>query len=329
MNAIWYERRGPARDVLVVGHMDTPSPGPGEVLVRVHASGVNPSDTKTRSGWAGVMTMPYPRIVPHQDGAGVIEAVGQGVSASRVGERVWIYEAQWQRPLGTGAQYVSLPSERAVPLPGTTGFVEGACIGIPIMTAHRAVFADGPVTGQTVLVTGGAGSVGHYAVQLAKWGGATVIATVSSDAKARAARQAGADHVINYRTGDTAQQVLDATGGVGVGRIVEVALAANLAVSEKVLKADGVIAAYASDTDPQPRFPFRPLMVKNAVLRVVLVYTMSRTAKDAAIRDITRLLDQTRLQHNVFRVFAFDDVAAAHEAVETGKALGNVVVEVC
>ncbi|MEM1310897.1 MAG: NADPH:quinone reductase, partial [Cyanobacteria bacterium P01_H01_bin.153] len=186
MQAVWYEKNGPV-SVLRHGQLPRPKLGAGEVLVRIQASGVNPSDTKVRSGWGG-MTMPFPRVVPHNDGAGVIEQVGAGVSPERIGDRVWIYEAQVGRPSGTAAEYVVVPSQQAVPLPANTTFAAGAALGVPAMTAHRAVFSSGAVEGQTILVTGGAGAVGYYAVQLAKWGGATVITTVSRPQQAALAQ---------------------------------------------------------------------------------------------------------------------------------------------
>jgi NADPH2:quinone reductase len=328
MRAISYDHKGPAAEVLQIGEMPMPKAGPGDVLIRVHASGVNPSDTKSRSGWAGATKMPFPRIIPHQDGAGVIEAVGDGVPPHRVGERVWIFEGQWQRPFGTGGQYIALPAERAVRLPEPVSFADGACIGIPIMTAHRCVFADGPVAGKTVLVTGGAGAVGHYAIQLAKWGGATVITTVSSDEKADAARMARADHIVNYRTEDVVSRVNAITGGAGVDRIVEVAFGANLPVSQQILRANGAIATYASDASMEPTVPFRPFLARDITVRFVLVYVMPREAKEAAIGTITSLLDSGYLRHHVYREYEMKDVAAAHEAVENGQALGNVVVRI-
>jgi NADPH:quinone reductase len=186
MRAAWYERGGPAREVLTVGEMDTPRPAPGEVLVRVRASGVNPGEVKKRADWMG-FGIGYPRVIPHSDGAGTIEEVGEGVSYSRVGQRVWVWGAQSGRPFGTAAQYVALPSEQAVPLPDGVGFEVGTCLGIPARTAHRCVFADGSVSGETVLVSGGAGAVGTFAVSFAKWGGARVIATVGSEGQAEAA----------------------------------------------------------------------------------------------------------------------------------------------
>jgi NADPH:quinone reductase len=328
MRAAWYERKGPAREVLQVGEMPTPEAGPGEVRVRVHASGVNPSDTKNRGGWRGNDTMPFPRVIPHQDGAGVIDQVGEGVSAARLGERVWLYEAQLGRPFGTAAEYVALPSANAVRLPERVSFAEGACLGVPALTAHYAVFADGPVAGQTVLVAGGAGAVGSYAVQLAKWGRATVLATVSSAEKAAVARSLGANHVLSYREEKVAERVRELTGGQGVDRVVEVAFGANLPLDVSALKPGGVIAAYSSDAEPEPRFPFSTLLRKNATLRFVYVYAMGPAAHEAAVADMTRCLETGALRHLVDRRVPLAEIAAAHEAVERGAAIGNVVVDI-
>src|SRR3989442_10703752 len=240
--------------------MPVPEPGPGEVRVRIVASGLNPTDVKAR---AGSRPMGFPRVIPHQDGAGVIDRVGPGVPASRVGERVWLYIVQWQRPFGTAAEYACVPARRAITLPAATSFAEGACLGIPAVTAHRCLFADGPIAGQTVLVTGGAGAVGHYAVQLAKWAGARVIATVSSTEKAASAAAAGADHTVNYRTGEAAKEILALTGGAGGDRIVDVDFGGNLGVSLETIKGNGAIATYASMGGREPRVPFYAPMAKN------------------------------------------------------------------
>src|SRR4029077_14443984 len=217
MRAAWYERNGSAREVLTLGEMPDPTPGPGEVLVRIHASGVNPSDVKSGAR----ARIAFPRVIPQSDGAGIIAAVGDGVAPSRVGQRVWIYNAQWQRPFGTAASLVALPAGLTVPLARGVRFGPRACLGIPASTAHQAVFCDGPVARKTVLVTGGAGAVGHYAIQLARWGGARVLATASSEAKADHARAAGAEAVFNYREEDVAAAVMAATAGAGVDRIVQ------------------------------------------------------------------------------------------------------------
>lgn len=326
MRAAYYEAKGPAREVLRVGEVERPEPAPGEVRVRIHASGVNPTDTKGRGGFRGNTAMPFPRIIPHQDGAGVIDAVGDGVPRSRVGERVWIYEAQWQRPFGTAAEFVSLPAAQAVRLPDHVEFAEGACLGIPAMTAHRCVFADGDVRGKTVLVSGGAGAVGFYAIQLAKWGGATVLTTISGDDQRSLVLGAGADHAIHRKSEDVATRVRELTGG-GVDRIIEVAFGANLATNGAILHRNAVVATYASDVEPEPVFPFYAFMGKNATIHFVLVYLTSAEAHAAAARDITAALEERALQHSIARRFALDDVAVAHEAVETGHQNGKVIVE--
>jgi NADPH2:quinone reductase len=327
MRAAWYERTGAAREVLEVGQMAMPRPGPGEVRVRVAVSGVNPSDTKGRGGMFGRGPLPFPRIVPHQDGAGVIDAVGVDVPASRVGERVWLYEAQRGRPFGTAAEYTVVPAGNAVRLPDSVNFAAGACLGVPAMTAHRCVFADGPVAGQVVLVTGAAGGVGQYAVQLARWGGATVIGTVSSAEKAELARSLGADHVIDYRDEDVAARVQAITGGAGVDRIVEVAFGANLAVSLQVLKTNGVIATYSSDANPTPTLPFGQLLGKDAAVRFVRVYVMGAAAHQAAIQNITTALEAGLLHPAAAQRFGLAGIAAAHEAVETGHTAGKVLID--
>ena len=324
MKAAWYERKGPAREVLVLGEIDRPAPAAGEVLVRVRASGVNPSDTKGRGGARGNVAMPWPRIIPHQDGAGVIEAIGPGVSGRRVGERVWLYEAQLKRPFGTASEYVALPAHQAIPLPDPVDFAAGAALGVPAMTAHRSVFADGPVEGRIVLVTGGAGAVGFYAIQFARHGGARVIATVGNADQERIAREAGADVVINRRESDVAEAIKAAAGGVD--RIVEVAFGANLATSLEVLNPNGVIATYSSDAEPEPTLPFWPLVLLDATVRFVLVYTMTRQAHNEAAAAISAALAEGWLKHNIGPILPLERIAEAHERVEAGSA-GKVVLE--
>jgi NADPH2:quinone reductase len=326
MKAAWYEQCGPAREVIQLGEMETPTAGRGEVRVRVHASGVNPSDVKKRAGSRGGMQ--EARVIPHSDGAGVIGQVGPGVEASRVGQRVWLYNGQWERPYGTAAEYIILPATQAIPLPDSVSFAEGACLGIPAMTAHRCLFAEGAISGQTILVTGGAGAVGHYAVQLAKWGGATVITTISSDQKAAHAQQAGADHIINYHSEDVSARIQEITGGHGVDRIVEVDFGRNLPVTLAVLWENGTVATYASMSNPQPTLHFYALMLKNINLRLFLVYRMPETAKQQACRDIGQALAENHLSHAFAARFPLEQLIEAHEAVESGTLIGNVVVEI-
>lgn len=307
--------------------MPEPHAGPGEVRVRLVASGVNPSDVKRRGGWRG-QQMPFDKIVPHSDGAGVIDEVGDGVDGTRMGERVWVYNAQWKRPFGTAAEYVALPAVQAVPLPDGTGFAAGACLGIPGMTAHRCVFADGAVQDKTLLVTGGAGSVGFYAVQLAKWGGATVITTVSNETKAEVAASAGADHVLNYRQEDVAGRIMEISDGAGVDRIVEVDFGANLPVSDAVLKRHGVIVTYASMSQPQPVLPFYSFMLRNVLIRFVFLYEEPPVELARATRDIGTCLEEGSLRHLIAERFPLGGIAAAHVAVESGRLIGNAVIDV-
>ena len=327
MKAVWYERLGPAAEVLQYGDLPDPQAQPGEVRVRVAASGVNPSDAKTRAGVSKRPTM-FPRIVPHSDGAGVIDEVGQGVSQSRIGERVWLYNAQWERPFGTAAELVALPTELAIPLPKDVGFAEAACLGIPAMTAHRCALGGGRVAGKTVLVTGGAGVVGHYAIQLAKWSGATVITTVSSAAKAEHARSAGADFVIDYKREPVAERILELTANRGVDRIVEVELGGNLPVTARVLKPGGVVSAYASMGAREPVLPVYPLMARNTTIDMVLVYTMADEAKRRAIDDITAWLATGRATFAIAARYPLGRLAEAHDAALRGDKIGQVIIEI-
>jgi len=327
VKAVWYERIGPAAEVLQYGELPDPRPQAGEVRVRVAASGVNPSDAKTRAGVSKRPTM-YPRIVPHSDGAGTIDAVGQGVSKSRIGERVWLYNAQWERPFGTAAELVALPAELAIPLPQAVGFAEAACLGIPAMTAHRCTLGGGGVAGKTVLVTGVAGVVGHDAIQLAKWSGARVITTVSSPAKGEPARAAGADFVIDYKQEPVAERILEITANRGVDRIVEVELGGNLPVTARVLKPGGVVSAYASIGAREPILPVYPLMARNVTIEMVLVYTMSDEAKRRAIDDVTAWLATGAARLAIAARYPLERVAEAHEFVERGDKIGQVIVEI-
>jgi NADPH:quinone reductase len=295
--------------------------------VRIAASGVNPSDVKTRAGVSKRPTT-FPKIIPHSDGAGTIDAVGSGVSTSRIGERVWLYNAQWERPFGTAAEMVALPSELAIPFPNHVGFAEAACLGIPAMTAHRCTLRGGSVAGKTVLVTGGAGAVGHYAIQLAKWSGARVITTVSSAEKARHARSAGADFVIDYKREPVAERIQEITANRGVDRIAEVELGGNIRVTARVLKAGGVVSAYASMGTPEPAVPVYPLMARNATIEMVLVYTMADEAKRRAIDDITAWLGTGRAKFAIAARYPLERVAEAQEVVERGEKVGQVVIEI-
>jgi NADPH2:quinone reductase len=325
MHAAWYSSFGAADNVLEVGELPTPVPADGEVLIRVRTSGVNPVDVKRRAGGRGAI--PARRVVPHFDGAGVIEAVGAGVSPERVGQRVWIYEAQWNREVGTAASTVCLPARLAVPLPRNSSFQDGASLGIPALTAWQCVFGDGPVDGRTILVTGGAGAVGSYAIQFAALAGARVLTTVSTEEKAEFARRCGADEVVRYREESVSARVLELTDGAGVDRVVDVDFGANLSASVEVLKPRGVIAAYASAAAPEPPVPFYAMLYRNVTTRFELVFLMTDTAKAAAVRDLNAWLTAERLIHPPVHAFALDEIVAAHEAVEGG-AFGKVMLEI-
>lgn len=326
MRAVWYDKVGPAAQVLHYGERPEPWPTAGEVRVRLHTSGVNPSDVKNRSGARGPMALPFQ--IPHSDGAGVIDAVGAGVAAARVGERVYVWNAAWQREMGTCAQYVCLPSQQAVTLPDQVDFTAGACLGIPGMTAAHAVFADGDVTGQTVLVTGGAGSVGEIAIQLARWAGAHVLATVSSDAKAAVARAAGAHHVINYRNENVVESVRSHIGQAGVDRVVEVEFGGNLPVTTQIIRPGAVIATYGSMAVPEPALPFYPLMFANATVRMLLVYRLGPRERGAVIERLAGAMAADVLHPRIALQVPLAEAAQAHLAVESGEAIGNVVIDV-
>lgn len=325
MRAVYYERQGPAAEVLVVADVPQPKAGAGEVLVRVHVSGINPSDIKNRTGFASKMA--FPRVIPHQDGAGVIEAVGRGVPADRIGERVWLYEAQTGRPFGTAAEYVAVPSTNAVPLPDAVSYETGASLGVPAITAHRCLFADGALKGKRVLVQGGAGSVGSGAIQLAVWSGAWVAATVRKPAQARIAREAGANLVVSMQEGDWEKAVLEATDGAGVDRIVEVDVAANLASDLAYLANGGVISAYSSnDTGATVAIPILDALLGNAAFRFVYVYKIPADAKSAAVADITACLQDGHYRPRVGGVFPLERAIEAHLAVESGQAGGKILL---
>jgi NADPH:quinone reductase len=325
MRAAYYEVNGAARDVLRVGEVETPSPGPGEVRVKIAASGVNPSDVKAREG--RTRKIAFARVVPHSDAAGVIDAVGIGVKPSRVGERVWTWNGQWKRPFGTAAEYIALPEALAVPLPEHTSFAEGACLGIPAMTAAHAVAVSGLGPDGTVLISGGAGGVGHYAVQFAKMVGATVLTTISSEDKAKLARAAGADHVIDYKRENVGERVMALTGGRGVDAVIELDLAANARLLPEVAHARTKIVVYGTGAQVA-EIPAQFLLTSAITLKFIFVYELTLAERTAALAMMARGLESRRLLHNVAATFPLDDIVAAHEAVEQGRTPGNVVVAV-
>ena len=328
MRAISYSKFGPASDVLDICELPTPSPAPGEVLVRLAVSGANPSDAKARAGTRPGVTKPaFERIIPHSDGAGVIEAVGDGIPPARIGERVWIWNGQWQRAFGTAAQYIALPSDQAVTLPEGVSFDVGATLGIPGLTAAHTVFGSGDVAGQTLLISGGAGAVGHNAVQLAKAGGAKVIATCSATAMDRV-RAAGADHVLDYRSEALAHNIMQASGGQGVDRAVEVEFGQNAALLPEVVKPNGTIAAYGSGKNMAPVLPFGPYLFKAITIDVVLIYLLPAGQRQNAIQRLHSALSAGSLSPAIHQRFELADCAAAQDAVMTPGRAGAVLVNI-
>jgi NADPH:quinone reductase len=321
VKAAVYDRTGPAAEVLRVSEVDRPEPGPGEVRVRVHASGVNPTDVKTR---AGLTPRPIDGFqVPHQDGAGVIDAVGPGVPEDRAGQRVWVWMAAAGRRWGTAAEWTVVPQRQAVPLPDGISYELGASLGVPAMTAHHCVFADGPVRGLAVLVAGGAGAVGHFALELAAWGGAgQLVATVSGPAKAQLAKEAGARHVITYTDPDAAGQITSAVGPID--RVVEVALGANLPLDLAVSRPGTVVMCYAAAAQ-DPVLPVRAAMTANITLKFMLLYTVPPAVLDAAAADLSAALQAGALSLPPVHRFGLEEIVAAQEAVEQG-AVGKVLV---
>lgn len=324
MRAVWYDRQGPADSVLVCGEMPLPEPGLGQVRVRLEASGVNPSDTYRRGG---AVPPEYPRVIPNSDGAGIVDKTGEGVPPAWAGKRVWLYNGQRNgRWMGTAAEYIALDADLVTELPDHVSYAEGATLGIPGMTAHGCVFTAGPVQGRTLLVTGGAGAVGHYAVQLAAWAGARVIATVSSDAKAQRALAGGADAAINYRTGNVAEQVLALTSGAGVDHVVDVDLGGNLADTLRAVRENGSIAYYATNGAQRPEIDLRALMGRNITVRGFVLPTSPHPARKRAQQDIAAFIRTPGRILSVAGTYPLYETAAAHKAVEAGGKIGTMVV---
>jgi NADPH2:quinone reductase len=325
MRAVWYDRQGPADEVLTCGELATPEAGHGEVRVKLAASGVNPSDTYRRRG---PPAMEYPRVVTNSDGAGIVDQVGPNVDKKWLGKRVWLYNGQRNgRWMGTAAEYIALSVDLVTELADHVSFAEGATFGVPAMTAHRAVFVAGSVQGKTLLVTGSAGAVGHYAVQLASWAGATVIATVSSAEKAERARAGGTAHVIDYRREDVAARVLDITNGAGADHIAEVDFGGNLAATMRCLKVNGSVMIYASNGDREPKLPVRDLMQKNLAVYAMSLAGVPHADRKRAQTDIAAWTATRGRILSVAALFPLYETAAAHKTVEAGGKVGTVIVE--
>ena len=314
MRAAWYDRQGPAREVLQTGEWPDPVPDAGEVRVRLRYSGINPGDTKKRLGWLG-SAMPFPRVIPHSDGAGVIDRVGEGVEPARVGQRVWVYNAQSYRPFGTAAQYTVVPDVTAVNLPGHVDDRVGACLGIAGITAHRAVFADGPVTGQTVLVHGALGAVGSTAAQLAHWGGATVVSTVRRSTDLARLTGPATARAVSLDSTDPVAAISEHAPD-GVDRIVEVGFSDNVDLDAAVARNGAVIAAYAT-RDGRPGFDFWNMLFDNITIRLLGSDDFPAQAKRQAAQDLTAAASDGALTPSIADPLPLEQVALAHEQVDT------------
>ena len=323
MRAATFSQTGPA-SILKIVEMPTPEPGPGEVRVKIATSGVNPSDVKRRGAVPHGKPAEFPVVIPHSDGAGTIDAVGQGVSQARIGERVWLWNAQYGRAFGTAANYCVVPDMQAFTLPYGVDDAVGACLGVPALTAAHAIILDGDISGQTLLVQGGAGAVGFYAIQFAKAAGARVIATVSSDAKAAKARSAGADEIINYKTEDRKARIAELTGGTGVDRVIEVDLAANAMSYPDILRKDGKAVVYGSGRSP---IELPVLIPYRTTIQFILVYTLSVDQRKAATGRVMTMLGNDTLKHDIGPRFPLEHIVEAHETVEAG-ADGNVILDI-
>lgn len=325
MRAIVYRRFGPASQVLTFEECSTPLPQDGEVLVKIEFSGSNPSDVKSRAGIRpGVTKPPYDMVIPHSDGSGIIEAVGAGVDEKRIGERVWIWNGQWGRALGTAAEYIALPSDQAVEMPSAMSFESGATLGIPGLTAAHCVFGGGDVKDQTVLISGGAGSVAHNAIQLAKWGGARVIATASPGGFDRV-KEAGADHVLDYSAPDLAKQI-SAISPNGIDRALEVEFGPNVDLLGRVMRPSGTIAAYGSALEMNPVFPFGPYLFKAITIDIVLVYILEPAQRSLAVSKLHDAFADGALSPAIHDIYPLQDCIRAHEQIERGGRSGAVLL---
>jgi NADPH2:quinone reductase len=303
--------------------MPKPEPASGEVLVRVHVSGVNPSDVKSRAG----RPLAGPKVVPHSDGAGVIEAVGKDVPAARIGERVWLWNGQWKRAFGTAAEFIALPAQQAVRLPDAVDFAAGACLGIPALTAMHAVDLHDPLKGKTLLVTGAASAVGHYATQIATARGARIIGTASAE-RSDHALDAGAVAAIDYKTQDVVRRVLDLTSGKGADGIIDMDFSSTAAMlSGGVLAPHGKLVGYGSNRRGDNALPFGDILFKSLTLQFFLVYELLPVERRAAIAALGGMLETRSLTHAIGARFALDDIVAAHETIEFGHTAGNTVID--
>ena len=329
MKAITYEKFGSASDVLTYEKIPDPILAPGEVLVRLHASGVNPSDVKMRAGSRPGVTKPqFPKIIPHSDGAGIIEAIGEGGDGNRIGQKVWIWNGQWQRPFGTAAEYITVPEQQAVPLHKDLSMEEGAILGIPGLTAIHAVLGFESIANKNVLISGGAGTVGRLAIQFAKLSGANVLTTAHGENGMSRARSAGADAVLDYRAENLPEQILNETNGELIDQIVEVEFGNNIETNSEIIKEHGRIVSYGSALNMTPLLPFYPLMFKAVTISLILVYSLTKAERELAIANLNKLLDENSIDFDIYETFDFIDCVQAHKVVEAGNRAGSVILKI-
>jgi NADPH:quinone reductase len=324
MKAAVYKELG-ASDVLQIIDLETPEPGPGEIRVQLKASGVNPSDWKARKMGRGG-GMPFDMVIPHSDGAGVVDACGEGVDQSMIGRNVWVLNGQYQRALGTAAEYIVLPKNLVFPMMEKTNFNDAACFGILFLTAHRALTIDGDIAGQTVLIQGGAGNVGHHLIQLAKRFGARVLTTVSSDEKADYVRAAGADQAFNYKQDNFVEELVEATGGAGVDRIIEVDISANAPLYDQILSPGGTAVIYGTG-QAEATVPSGAFIRRQATLKWFIVYELNDAQRELGATVLNAMLSEGALTTTIAQSFPLAEIRASHDMVEKAAHIGNVVVE--
>ena len=326
MRAITYSKFGMSTDVLKLRELPVPKADKGEVLVSLEYSGSNPSDAKSRAGNRPGITKPqFEQIVPNSDGSGIITAVGEGVDKTRIGERVWIWNGQWQRPNGTAAEYITVPSDQAVEMPDDMSFETGACLGIPGLTASYCTLGDGPVKGKTVFVSGGAGAVGHTCIQLAKWSGANVIASGSENGFEHI-RDAGADHVFDYKDPDLSKKILDICPA-GVDRAIEVEFGENVNLLHKIVRQNGEISLYGGAKNMNPTFPFGPYLFKALKINIALIYILPKQDRDLAIQALHDAYSDGALKMAVGGLFNLEECALSHDATLAPGRKGSVLIK--
>ena len=327
MKVIGYEEFGPANEVLHLREMELQKPEPREVIVKLKYSGVNPSDAKSRAGnRPGVLRPEYNFVIPHSDGSGVIEDVGSGLDKSLIGKRVWVRNAQWKRPFGTAAEYITIALENLIEMPSEMSFKDGATMGIPGLTAAYGIFGSGEVLGKTLLISGGMGAVGHLAVQLAKWGGAKVVAT-GSKSSCETILSLGADYFFDYSSDKLASQINE-VAPEGVDRVVEVEFGVNLSWLHKVLKSNGTLAVYGSAKEMNPIIPFGPYLFKAIKIDIFLIYILPPKEREIAINYLHLAYGQKALIPRIDSIYRLEDCSQAQERTLTKGRKGAVLLEI-